>query len=359
MNKILSSGCSNPPDITPSSKASPLNILQSLLQKDLGEVNKVIMLNVNSDIELIPQLASYLISSGGKRIRPLLTLATAKLVGYTGQKHIALAACVEFIHSATLLHDDVVDESKLRRNQATANIIWGNKSSILVGDFLFSKAFKLMVAQNNLGVLEVLADAANQISEGEVHQLAAQHNLHMTSEEYIAIITAKTAALFRAACEVSGILGDLPAEQINALAEYGKNLGIVFQIIDDLLDYCAEPNQLGKQIGDDFREGKITLPVLFSYNRHANSHSNISSHREFWYRTMVEGIQNPTDFEYACTLVRSEEQNILDFASNYVTLAVKNLELLSSYDAISPFESGLSCRGLLSELCYYLLSRKA
>ena len=241
-----------------------LSRLKQLVSADVARVNQLIVAQGKSDISLINDLASHIIASGGKRLRPSLTIAAAKLCGYEGDRHIRLAACVEFIHTATLLHDDVVDESNLRRGAATANAVWGNKSSVLVGDFLFSRAFQLMVADGSLDVLEILSEASALISAGEVHQLMVSHDLAITQAVYEEVVAAKTAVLFAAACELGAIVTDKP-EWRAPLRAYGHALGMAFQLVDDALDYQATEAELGKTIGDDFREGKVTLPIILAY----------------------------------------------------------------------------------------------
>jgi len=238
--------------------------LVALVSPGMARVNKLILSRMGSDVALIPEVANHLISSGGKRLRPMLTLATAQLCGYEGDGDVKLAASVEFMHTATLLHDDVVDESDMRRGKLAARMLWGNEASVLVGDFLLGQAFKMMVEVGSLDALAVLADAAAVIAEGEVWQLSAAKNLSTTEEGYLAVVEAKTAALFSAACEVGPILAGRPAHERAACRSYGTNLGIAFQLIDDALDYGGSSASLGKNVGDDFREGKITLPVVLS-----------------------------------------------------------------------------------------------
>ncbi len=272
--------------------ASPtLDGLQHAIADDLLQVNQVIIDKAkNEDVSLISELAAHIISSGGKRLRPTLTLACARLCGYTGNRHVYLAACVEFIHTATLLHDDVVDESKLRRGLATANDIWGNKSSILVGDFLFSRAFQLMVADGSLDVLRILSDASATISQGEVKQLMTTNDPETTEATYLEVVRAKTAALFAAACELGAVVSNQPDKQ-QALYDFGLNLGIAFQLVDDALDYSAQQQTLGKTIGDDFREGKMTLPAILAYQA-ANE-----SEKAFLIRTLSELHQQEDDLQ--------------------------------------------------------------
>lgn len=256
--------------------------LIKLTAADMQAVNALILAKAGSDVDIIPQVADHLISSGGKRLRPMLTLATAAMLGYQGRHHITLAASVEFMHTATLLHDDVVDESGLRRGRSTARMIWGNQASVLVGDFLLGQAFKMMVETGSLACLEVLSGAAAIIAEGEVMQLAAAKHLATQEATYLSVINAKTAALFAAAAEVGAIIADKGAEMRRACAAYGKNLGLAFQLVDDALDYGGSAAALGKNTGDDFREGKITLPVILSYAR------SDEAEKAFW-RAALEG----------------------------------------------------------------------
>jgi octaprenyl-diphosphate synthase len=269
-----------------------------LVRDDLEACNRLIIQKMQSPVALIPQLASHLIAAGGKRLRPLLTLAAARMAGYReGQRHIGLAAVVEFIHTATLLHDDVVDESELRRGQASANALFGNKPSVLVGDFLFARAFQLMVEDGNLEVLGILANATATIWEGEVLQLITQNDTASTEEQYLSVIEGKTAALFSAAMEVGGICAGSAPAQRQALRAYGHNLGVAFQLIDDALDYSAEQERLGKTVGDDFREGKITLPVLLAFAR------GDEEERDFWRRTLEKLEQSDDDLKRAIALM--------------------------------------------------------
>ena len=247
--------------------AEMLAPMLALVDVDMEGVNRIILDKAVSDVALIPQLAHHLIDSGGKRLRPMMTLAAAKLVGYQGQGHIRLAAAVEFMHTATLLHDDVVDESNTRRGKPTARLVWSNQASVLVGDFLLGQAFRMMVDVGSLPALKILSNAAAVIAEGEVMQLSAAKNTATTEDEYLAIINAKTAALFSAASEVGAAIATRPSDEQNALKSYGKNLGIAFQLVDDALDYSGDSARLGKSVGDDFREGKITLPVILCFRR--------------------------------------------------------------------------------------------
>ncbi|NNG04374.1 MAG: polyprenyl synthetase family protein [Inquilinus sp.] len=274
-----------------------LDRLTELVADDMRAVNRTIVERMDSPVPLIPQLAGYIVASGGKRLRPVLTLAAARLCGHDGNRHIGLATAVEFIHTASLLHDDVVDESDLRRGKASANEVFGNQASVLVGDFLFSRAFQLMVESGSLDVLRILSTASAVISEGEVLQLAAVGDAATTEDTYLTIIRSKTAALFEAACRVGAVVADRPATEEEALGTYGLNLGIVFQLIDDVLDYSAARAKLGKSIGDDFRESKFTLPVILA---HADGDAE---ERAFWARTLGEGEQHDGDLEQAIALL--------------------------------------------------------
>ncbi|CAG4911976.1 unnamed protein product [Acidocella sp. C78] len=274
-----------------------LNRLASVLRDDLDETNRTIVARMASDVQLIPQLAAHLVAAGGKRLRPLLTLAAARLCGYRGERHIRLAACVEFIHTATLLHDDVVDDSELRRGLASANAVFGNKASVLVGDFLFARAFELMVEDGSLEVLRILCNASATIAEGEVLQLSTQNDLGTDIPRYFKVIEGKTAALFAAACEVGGVVAGCDRDICAALSAYGAALGMAFQLVDDALDYAADQNELGKTVGDDFREGKLTYPVLVA---HAGGDD---AERAFWRRTIETGEQTETDLATALDLI--------------------------------------------------------
>jgi octaprenyl-diphosphate synthase len=271
--------------------------LSQLVAADMARVDALILHWMQSPVAIIPELAGHLIQSGGKRLRPMLTLGAAQLAGYTGDAHVKLAAAVEFIHTATLLHDDVVDESALRRGKATANTIWGNQASVLVGDFLYSRSFQLMTDTGNIRVLKALADASSVIAQGEVMQLAATQNLETTEEIYLEIIAAKTAALFAAAAEVSGIVSARGEACETALRDYGRNLGVAFQLVDDALDYSGREAMMGKSVGDDFREGKITLPVIIAMAR--GGHED----RAFWTRTVEAKSQTPEDLQTAIHLI--------------------------------------------------------
>ena len=268
------------------------------LAKDMAAVNDVIRARMASEnAPRIPEVTAHLIEAGGKRLRPMLTLASADMCGYRGRHHIALAATVEFIHTATLLHDDVVDESGQRRGRPTANLLWDNKSSVLVGDYLFARAFQLMVEVGSLRVLDILSNAAATIAEGEVLQLTAAQNLATDHDIYLKVVRGKTAALFAAACEVGGVIADVPDDQVDALRTYGDALGVSFQIVDDLLDYGGDTSATGKNIGDDFRERKLTLPVIKAVA------CADAEERAFWVRVIEKGDQRDGDLEYALELL--------------------------------------------------------
>lgn len=294
-----------------------LKLLLEIVGEEMGAVNRIILDKAVSDVDMIPELAHHLINSGGKRLRPMLTIAAAKLSGYTGEHHIRLAAAVEFMHTATLLHDDVVDESDWRRGKKAARKIWGNQASVLVGDFLLGQAFRMMVDVGSLPALKILSNAAAVIAEGEVMQLAAAKQTSTTEDAYLAIIDAKTAALFSAAAEVGGAIAGRPAEELAALKSYGKTLGIAFQLVDDALDYAGDPNRLGKSVGDDFREGKITLPVILAFRRGSDDD------RTFWQRTIVEGDIRDGDLEHAVQLMRRHKaiEATLERARTYGSIA--------------------------------------
>ncbi len=275
-----------------------LKPLFDLVESDMGRLNDLILSKAHSHVEMIPKLARHLINSGGKRLRPILTIASAQMCGYhTGDDHIPLAAAVEFMHTATLLHDDVVDESDMRRGRTTARILWGNEASVLVGDYLLGQAFKMQVDVGIMDALSILANAAAIIAEGEVMQLAAAKNMETTEDEYLTIIQSKTAALFAAACELGAVVADKSERERAALRSYGNNLGLAFQLVDDALDYSGSTELLGKNVGDDFHEGKITLPIVLSYRRGS------ADEQKFWKRTLAKGNVRDGDLEHAAELM--------------------------------------------------------
>nr|WP_255607152.1 polyprenyl synthetase family protein [Ancylobacter sp. Lp-2] len=274
-----------------------LETIISLVRDDMERVNTLILSRTGSDVTMIPEVATHLISSGGKRLRPMLTVATAALAGYQGDGHVKLAASVEFMHTATLLHDDVVDDSEMRRGKLAARMLWGNEASVLVGDFLLGQAFRMMIEVGDLRCLDILSTAAVLIAEGEVAQLAAAKNTATSEDEYLGVIRGKTAELFAAACEVGPVLGKLSKAEQAACRSYGMNLGIAFQLIDDALDYGGQRAKLGKNVGDDFREGKITLPIVLAFRR------GNEEERAFWTRCLQDGEIGEGDLERAIELL--------------------------------------------------------
>lgn len=322
-----------------------LEPLTALLEGDLARVNQLIVARMHSPVALIPQLAGHIIAAGGKRLRPMLTLATSRMCGYRGDRHLALAAAVEFIHTATLLHDDVVDSSGLRRGLATANAVWGNKPSVLVGDFLFSRSFELMVEDGSLRVLQILSGASSVIAEGEVLQLMTSNDTATSEEAYLEVIQAKTAELFAAASRIGAVLGERPSEEEEALDAYGRNLGIAFQLIDDMLDYSAHEAELGKSIGDDFRDGKITLPIVLAYR------AGTEAERAFWRRTVEDMEQREGDLAHAIELLNRHRclSTTWDRASQFAELARQ---------ALAPFSDGPERRALLEAIDFCLVRRR-
>jgi len=302
--------------------APSLDPLFRLMAADLKQVNTLIVERMHSPVSLIPQLAGHIVSAGGKRLRPLLTLGCSRLCGYRGERHIAIAAVVEFIHTATLLHDDVVDASELRRGRDTANAVWGNKPAVLVGDFLFARSFQLMVEDGSLRILEILSRAASVIAEGEVHQLMTANDTATSEADYLAVIEAKTAALFAAASRVGAVLADRPLDDELALEHFGHNLGIAYQLIDDMLDFSARQIELGKAVGDDFRDGKITLPIVVAFAR------GDSEERAFWRRTLETGEQAPGDLDRALGILerRGALAETLARARAYAAAAIDALD---------------------------------
>jgi octaprenyl-diphosphate synthase len=267
----------------------------------MNAVNATILDRMQSEIPLIPALAGHLIAGGGKRMRPMLTLAGAELVGYNGTRHHKLAAAVEFIHTATLLHDDVVDGSEQRRGKSAANIVFGNPATVLVGDFLFSRAFELMVEDGSLKVLKILSSASAIIAQGEVDQLTAQRRIETSEERYLHIIGAKTAALFAAASRIAAVVAECSEEKEQALDDYGRNLGIAFQLVDDAIDYDTGTADMGKDRGDDFREGKMTLPVILAYAR------GDAEERKFWEEAIAGFRTEDEDLAHAVDLIRRHD----------------------------------------------------
>lgn len=325
-------------------KEKPHDILSDLLKEELKAVNQLIHERMTSEYApRIPEIASHLINAGGKKLRPLLTLATAKMCGYHGSYHIYLAAIVEFIHTATLLHDDVVDESDQRRGKPSANLLWDNKSSVLVGDYLFSRSFQLMVETGSLQVLDILANASATIAEGEVLQLTVSRDISTNEETYLKVVRGKTAALFSAATQVGAVISEAETKTIDALFYYGDALGIAFQIVDDLLDVVGDSKIIGKNNGDDFRERKLTLPFIKTIS------SCKHTEKDFWKRTIEKGDQTAEDFDTALRLMEkyeSIEKTRLD-AMKWAKMAQKALDGVPDH----------SIKTILFDLADYVVER--
>ncbi|MFM9977399.1 MAG: polyprenyl synthetase family protein [Sphingomonadaceae bacterium] len=320
-----------------------LDALLALVAPDMNAVNAVILDRMQSEIPLIPELAGHLIAGGGKRMRPMLTLACARLLDYPGTRHHKLAAAVEFIHTATLLHDDVVDGSGLRRGRRTANVIWGNPASVLVGDFLFSRSFELMVEDGSLKVLRILSNASAVIAEGEVNQLTAQRQVGLGEDRYLAIIAAKTAVLFAAACRIAAVVAERDEAVEAALDAYGRNLGVAFQLVDDAIDYASDAETMGKGVGDDFRDGKVTLPVILAYARGSDAD------RAFWKDAMEGRRTSDADLAHGIALLRATGaiDDALERARLYGQRAI---------DALGPFAGG-AAKSALTEAVEFAIAR--
>jgi octaprenyl-diphosphate synthase len=322
----------------------PHERMQAALASDLDAVGALIRARMaRKHAPRIAEVTAHLVEAGGKRVRPMLTLAAARLCGYEGDAHQKLAATVEFIHTATLLHDDVVDESEKRRGRPTANLLWDNKSSVLVGDYLFARSFQLMVETGSLRVLNILSNAAATIAEGEVLQLSAAMNLATTEDIYLQVIRGKTAALFEAACEVGGVIAGRDEDVIRALATYGDGLGIAFQMADDLLDWGGAGGEIGKNTGDDFRERKLTLPVIRAVARAD------AEERAFWVRTIEKGKQAEGDLEHAMELLRRHGtlEETRDVANGHVAASKEALSILPDHPL----------RGMMMDLADYVVAR--
>jgi octaprenyl-diphosphate synthase len=325
----------SPPSLAP---------LLDLTAPGMNAVNAVILDRMQSRIPLIPALAGHLIAGGGKRMRPMLTLASAELLEYPGARHHKLAAAVEFIHTATLLHDDVVDGSDLRRGKVAANIVFGNPATVLVGDFLFSRAFELMVEDGSLKVLRILSNASAVIAEGEVDQLTAQRQIETSEERYLSIIGAKTAALFAAACRISAVVAERPEVEERALDAYGRNLGIAFQLVDDAIDYASDAGEMGKDRGDDFREGKMTLPAILAYAR------GDAEERAFWAEAIIGHRSSDADLAHAVTLIERHDalSATRERARHYAARAI---------DAIAGFPPGAAHEAMI-EAAEFAVARR-
>jgi len=327
-------GSDHPPTLEP---------LVQLTAADMNAVNQVILARMQSEVPLIPELAGHLIAGGGKRMRPMLTCASAALTDYPGARHHKLAAAVEFIHTATLLHDDVVDMSGMRRGKRTANLIWGNPASVLVGDFLFSRAFECMVEDGSLKVLKILSHASAVIAEGEVAQLTAQRQIATSEDTYLHIIEAKTAALFAAACRIAPVVAEAGEDAELALEAFGRNLGIAFQLVDDAIDYTSDEGTSGKSLGDDFREGKMTLPIILAFARGSDAD------RQFWREAVSGDRVTDADLADAIALLRST-------AAISDTLERARLYARRALDALAPFPNG-KAKAALTEAVLFAVAR--
>lgn len=329
--------------VTLSRKGPTLSPILDLTATAMEAVNAIILDRMQSEIPLIPALAGHLIAGGGKRMRPMLTLAGAELVGYRGARHHKLAASVEFIHTATLLHDDVVDGSETRRGKEAANLIYGNPATVLVGDFLFSRAFELMVEDGSLDALRILSSASAVIAQGEVDQLTAQRKVETSEERYLSIIDAKTAALFAAASRIAAVVGECSEAEELALDAYGRNLGIAFQLVDDAIDYDTGTADMGKDRGDDFREGKMTLPVILTYARGSDEE------RRFWQEAVAGFRVEDEDFDHAVELIRRHD-------AVSATRERARMYAQRACDALSIFPDG-PARAAMVEAAQFAVSR--
>ena len=329
--------------LRPRDSQPSLNPIMALTAQGMNSVNQVILERMQSEIPLIPALAGHLIAGGGKRMRPMLTLAGAALCDYHGTRHHKLAAAVEFIHTATLLHDDVVDGSEMRRGKAAANLIFGNPATVLVGDFLFTRSFELMVEDGSLKVLKILSNASSVISEGEVDQLTAARQVETTEERYLNIIGSKTAALFAAATRIAAVVAEKSEAEERALEDYGRNLGIAFQLVDDAMDYDSDSAEMGKGRGDDFREGKMTLPVILAYARGSDED------KAFWKAAISGHRISDEDLAHATQLLRQTGAiaDTLARARHYGQRAI---------DALGMFDAG-KAKAALSEAVEFAIAR--
>ena len=328
---------------------NPFQKINEFLSEELKTTNQIILESSKGKAELIAEITNHLVSSGGKRIRPILTILAAKLCGYnSGNRHCNLAAAVELIHSATLLHDDVVDESSLRRGQPTANAIWDNKSSVLVGDYLFSVSFQLMVKDGSLEVLETLSQTSGIMADGEVLQLMNSKDVEISKENYLDIISYKTAILFAAATKVGALITNQDQQRTQDLNDFGQNLGVAFQIIDDILDYSADEQTLGKKIGDDFFEGKVTLPIILTYQQ--SSSEEKQQIKKLFAENLINDEQNPESFKQIMMLINKYEalEKSYQTALTYRDLAVKNLDSFKDCQE----------KSMLIEILDYGISRK-
>ena len=343
--------------VKPQNSENVLKALADYLADDMMACNREIVARMQSDVPLIPQLAAHLVAAGGKRLRPLLVLAAARVAGYRehgdDMRHVGVAACVEFIHTATLLHDDVVDNSQLRRGLASANAVFGNKASVLVGDFLFARAFQILTADGSLPVMAILSAASATLAEGEVMQMTTQNDLTTTVDRYLQVIYGKTAALFAAACETGAVVAKADDQTREALRQYGANLGMAFQLVDDALDYAADQAVLGKTVGDDFYEGKVTLPVLAAY------HAGGSDEQAFWKRT-IENNEEQQDGDLERALALIAKTNAIDVtmakAREYAEAASAALDQVSNACRATNVDME-PLRQLLKDVAIYTVDR--
>jgi octaprenyl-diphosphate synthase len=322
-------------------------IIQKLISEDMQNVNSLIQTRLHSEIVLVNQLSQYIIASGGKRLRPMLSLLAARACGYEGEQHINIAAIVEFIHTATLLHDDVVDESDMRRGKETANNVWGNQAAVLVGDFLYSRSFEMMIDVNDMRVMQILASTTNIIAEGEVLQLLNVHDAETDEARYLEVIYSKTAKLFEAACQLGAVLSGLPAEQEKVVAQYGTHLGTAFQLVDDILDYSADSAEMGKNVGDDLAEGKPTLPLIYALK--VSEQNNQRNDAALIRKAIEEG-----GIEYIDEIMQIiEKTKALDYTNN---VAIKETQLAKDCLDILPDSD---YKTALANLAEFSISRTA
>ena len=324
-------------------KLNPFEEIKSSFEEQLKQVDNHIKIKLSSHVDLVGEMASHLMKTGGKRLRPLLTVCSSEMFGYKGNRHINLAACVELIHNATLLHDDVIDNSNSRRGFQTTNAIWGNKSSILAGDYLLSRCFEMMVNDGSEEVLKILSSVSSEIAQGEIMQLQFEKQVDMVEKNYLDIISAKTASLFGASMRVGGCINNRSKKEKEALESYGRNLGICFQITDDILDYFSREKIFGKKIGNDFKEGKITLPIILLFQK-----SN-STEREMLNKFFAQNERSNQDFDQTLNLIKKYE---------IINICKKRADYFSNVasDSLSIFEKNFIVEKL-QELSFYIVNR--
>ena len=325
------------------SKVNTFDVIKSTYENQLRQVDEHIKLKLSSHVELVGEMATHLMKTGGKRLRPLLTICSSEIFGYKGNRHINLAACVELIHNATLLHDDVIDKSETRRGFKTTNAIWGNKSSILAGDYLLSRCFEMMVDDGSQEVLKILSSVSSEIAQGEILQLQFEKQIDMVEKNYLDIITAKTASLFGASMRVGGCINDRTNKEKEALESYGRNLGICFQITDDILDYSSKEKIFGKKIGNDFIEGKITLPIILLFQKAS------VKEREMLNQYFTQKIRTENEFNQVLKLINKY---------NVIETCKKRADYFSNVasDSLSIFEKNFIVQKL-QELSFFIINR--